>query len=311
MKRDISANQMKRHVIIVTHNNEKHIRTCLDALPAAWAGRPYHVTVVDNASRDATVTLIQRAYPNVRVISLSTNIGFARAVHRAYTPEAALTLLLNPDTVPTPHSLARLENALHRWPRAGAVGPALITPKGNVDPRSARAFPSLWREGMDKLGLTDHYPGSRITGRYSMGTVQISGPVPVLSGASMLIRREAWSAVGGLDTNFWLYAEDTDFCTRLWKAGWMCVYHPQARVFHLGGGSSASEHRLTLGLTAIDSMYRYFVKHRGQVYGLMYRGLMLGIAGLKSIYWGIRGDIFHLRVQWAIVRWAWTRAHRR
>jgi len=300
---------MVRHVIIVTHNNEPHIRACLDALPAAWQGRPYHVTLVDNASQDRTVSIVEHTHPEVRVLPLRTNTGFAQAVHRAYSPKATMTLLLNPDTVPLPGSLARLEETLNSWPTVGAVGPALVSPDGRIDPRSARSFPSLWREFMDKLGVASRYPNSLLTGRYYMGTLKTLEPVPVLSGAAILIRGQAWRAVNGLDTRFWLYAEDTDFCKRLWQAGWMCVYTPQARVIHVGSGSVPEQERLSLGIIALDSMYNYMVKHHGPVYGLLYRGLLMLVALIKSIYWALRLNPYHLQVQRVTFHWAWTRAH--
>ena len=296
-----------RHVIIVTHDNESHISTCLSALPAAWGGKPFRITVVDNASRDRTVALVRHGFPEVHLIPLAENIGFARAVRRAYRPDATYTLLLNPDTVPQPNSLLRLENALHARPSAGAAGPALITPAGNVDPRSARQFPSLWREFWDKWGLSTHpvvnfLPG----GKYYLGDQQEVGPVPVLSGAAMMIRSQAWEEVGGLDPAFWLYAEDTDFCRRLWDAGWECIYVPHAHVIHQGGGSSRQETRIRLGIVALDSMYRYMVKHHGYLTGETYRKMLFLLALAKGVYWLMRRDKYHLHVQKSIIRWAWA-----
>ena len=293
-------------VIIVTHNNADHIADCLGALPKALAPIPYTLTVVDTASDDETLSQVKQHAPTARCIPLGENVGFARAVNLAAREVTGHLLLLNPDTVPEPGSLATLVRALEAHPHVAAVGPALITPEGCVDPRSARGFPTLAREAADKVGLAPRLPARCPGGGYYLGHLPGSREVPVLSGAALLVRRAAWDAVEGLDEGFWLYAEDTDMCRRLWSAGWRCLYVPEARVRHLGGGSARPGEHLSLGIVALESMARYFAKHHGRGAARAYRGLMLVIALAKVPYWAARGRADHLRVQAAIARWAVT-----
>ena len=298
-----SVEDLPIHVVIVTHNSASYIRPCLAALPHAFGSVFFSVTVVDNASVDETSTLVAQAAPWVRLMPLNENTGWARAINLAAPLERGHLLLLNPDTVPLPGSLETLVRALEAHPRAGAVGSALLSPEGNVAPESARAFPSLWREFTDKTGLVRRYPGHRLWGRYHTGRDERPRPVPVLSGAALLVRRAAWEAVGGLDERFWLYAGDTDLCRRLWQTGWTCLYWPRARVLHHGSGSVSSEMRTMLGIEALDAMYTYFRKHHGRAYAFAYR-LMIGtLAVAKLLYWGLRRDRHHLGVQARVLQW--------
>ncbi len=305
----------KVRVIIVTHNSLPYLHRCLNALPAAWQdagskqGIPYRVLVVDNASTDGTVAWMSRQGASFRWHAFAENRGFAAAVNWAVQtdPEEDDILLLNPDTLPLPGSLHRLWQTLAEYPQAAVVGPAVLKPQGGIDPRGARTFPSLRREAWDKLGAWrwPRHPWSR---RYYLGEElaerEEPQPVPALSGAVMLIRRVAWQQVGGMDERFWLYMEDIDLCRRLQQAGWMCLYEPRARVVHWGGGSVSPANALAMGMVALSSTEKYFRKHHGWTYALAYRWLMASLALLKGVYWGIRGDAYHLRVQAAVLSWA-------
>jgi len=299
-------------VILVTHNNARGLAACLraleDALTHARMAFPLrtHVIIVDNASDDATPSLAAARMPDAHILRHRQNVGFAAGVNAGVRMAAGHLWLLNPDTVVEEESLALLLHTLLAAPSIGAVGPALLRPDGSIAPESARAFPTLWHEAMDKLGLALRHPGHPLWGRYYLGHERTPRPVPVLSGAALLVRREAWDALGGLDEAFWLYGEDTDFCTRLWARGWRCVYQPRARVMHEGGGSWGAGAALPLGIMALRSMAHYMEKHRGRGTAHAYRALMAGLALLKGAYWTARGDRAHLRVQQAVLRWALT-----
>lgn len=303
----MTAQDIRVHIIIVTHNSRAYISTCLRAIPKALEHPDLrirgHVTVVDAASADGTPDLVAAAFPQVHLIRQDDNVGWSRGINLAARAGAGHLLLLNPDTRPCSGSLARLVNTLACTPRAGAVGPALISPDGRIAPEGARAFPSLWHEFADKMGLTTRWPGRPIVGRYYVGGDTRPRPVAVLSGAALLVRDRAWAEVGGLDEQFWLYAGDTDLCRRLWNAGWACMYEPTARVFHVGGASVSADRRVELGIEALDAMYRYFRKHHGRLHAIMYRLMMAGVALVKIPYWGARRSREHLYVQQRILAW--------
>ncbi len=308
----MSAQHIPLHIIIVTHNSRKHILPCLHSLPEAltYAGQSTRaiITVVDSGSVDGTPDTVANEFPGVRLICLPDNVGWARGINLAAQSGDHHLLLLNPDTQPMPGSIALLMQALRERPCTGAVGPALLSREGTVAPESARAAPSLWHEFTDKVGIARRWPGSPLVGKYYIGRDLRPRPVPALSGAALLIRRSAWEDVGGLDKEFWLYAGDTDLCRRLWRAGWECLYYPQARVVHIGGASVPADGRIEMGIEALEAMYRYFSRHRGRGYALAYRLLMGTTALAKTPYWLVRRSGHHLRVQWRVLLWSMYRA---
>ncbi len=297
-------------LLIVTRNSARFLPACLAAcertVSHAATDFPLHVhqVLVDNASSDETLAQARQLAPQARIVALPENVGFAAAVNRGATGTWDVLWLLNPDTVPERRSLYVLLQRLHRTPGVGAVGPALVDKQGRIAPESAREFPTLWREATDKMGLARRWPGHPLWGRYYLGQRMVPGRVPALSGAALLLNRRAWDAVGGLDERFCLYAEDTDLCRRLWDQGWACFYEPEARVGHVGQGSISSEERLWVGLLALESLALYFQKHGDPERSRAYRRLMAWIARLKWLYWRIRGDAYHVRVQEAIIAWS-------
>ncbi len=299
---------MRVDVIIPTYNSAHFLEACLQgtrqalAFAATHRALEYTIWIVDNHSQDATCEKAATQGPRVHLLCLPHNEGFARAVNRAAALGTGHVWLLNPDTVPERDSLVRLLTWLD-IPRVAAVGPALIHPHGRVAAESARRAPSLLRESLDKLGLTREGRLSWLG--YGLGHLTVAQDVPVLSGAALLVRRQAWESVRGLDESFWMYGEDTDLCVRLRKGGWQCIYEPRARVRHVGGGSGSPQTRLMLGMHAFYSMAYFFTKHHGPRTARAYRYLMGILALLKWGYWWFRRAPYHREVQRYILDWAW------
>ena len=225
-------------VVLVTYESAEDLPGCLDSLPAAAAPHELEIVVVDNASRDASVEVARAA--GAKVVENATNEGLARAINRGVAETAAPWLvLLNPDTRLAPGSLARLHATLAADERAGCAGPRLRGPDGSDYP-TGRRFPSLTVGTLHAL-LGTVWPGNPATRRYHARDVDRSGgPVAVdwVSGACMLVRREAFEAVGGFDPGYFMYFEEMDFCLRLHRAGWRVLLDPAAEVEHKVGGST-------------------------------------------------------------------------
>ena len=149
--------------------------------------------------------------------------------------------------------------AAERWPRAAALGPGIRTPDNELYP-SARGFPSLGR-GIAHALLGWWWPSNPWTASYrrERGVAEERAIDGWLSGSCLLLRRDAFEAVGGFDTDYFMYFEDTDLCERLLHAGWQNVYVPSARVTHEGGhATETSAGRSPVMLRAHHrSAYRY------------------------------------------------------
>jgi GT2 family glycosyltransferase len=225
---------MRVSIIIPNWNGAAHLPTCLDAL-RAQAFRDFEVIVADNASTDASLALLARDYPEVRVIRLDHNRGFAGACNAGLRAgRGEFLVLLNNDTQAHPHWLAEVVAAFERHPQAGIVASKMLL----FDRRDVlHAAGDIFR--------TDGTPGNR--GVWEEDRSQFpEGPVFSANGGSAAYRRAMLDRIGLLDEDFFYSCEDVDLAWRARLAGWEVVYAPQAVVYHKlsasGGGVTASFH---------------------------------------------------------------------
>lgn len=225
-------------IVIVSFNAREHLHRCLEAV----AGRGHEVVVVDNASGDGSQALVRERFPSVRLVELAENIGFGAANNVGMeTAEGELFLLLNSDAWPVGDAVERLGRCAATRPEAGIVGPRLLNPDGSLQ-RSVRGWPTTWRLATEYLFLRRLRPGSRaLNAFYGAGFDHESvAEVEVVKGAVMLVRREAAEAVGGFDTEFFMYGEEMDLCYRARAAGWQVLFDPEPEFIHVGGASTGA-----------------------------------------------------------------------
>jgi N-acetylglucosaminyl-diphospho-decaprenol L-rhamnosyltransferase len=248
-------------IIIVTWNTRELLAACLEALPAAVGGLAAETWVVDNASRDGTVEMLQVRFPAVRVIANQENRGWAGGNNQALKQSAGrCLLLLNADTEPRPGSLAALARFLDEHPEAGACGPMLLQSDGRVQ-GNGRRFPTFWKEFLDITGLRHLALGAYIR-HFGWGREDFTtrAEVDEVTGACLLARRETVEQVGLLDEQFFMFYDEVDWCRRMKAAGWRIFYVPEAQVVHHVAASVKQ-----IGFEAyrrlFESQYRYFRKH--------------------------------------------------
>lgn len=251
----------KVDVVLVSYRCPKLVRECLTALYQHAPRTSMQTYVVDNASGDGTLELVRSEFPEARAIDAGQNAGFARATNlgiRAGDGDYVLTL--NPDTRVTEGALDRLVAVLEERPDVAAAGPKLELPDGSVDHASARAFPTI-------LGTLGHFSGLARRTRVPAGlalyrSVPVeAGPVDLVCGACMLLRRSALDEVGAFDERYWMYMEDIDLCYRLAQAGWKTRYEPEARVLHVKGGTVEGRRGPRLVLSFHAGMWRFYRHH--------------------------------------------------
>jgi len=223
--------------VVVSYNSAADLPDCLRSLRSEGVTE---VVVVDNASADSSVEVVQRADPDARIVQTGANLGFGSAANRGVAVTTGdHVLILNPDTVVEPGTLKALSEALDRDPALALVGPRLENVDGSLYP-SVRRFPDLTVAfGHAFLGLV--WARNPATRRYRMLDWDHDRPaagVDWVSGACVLVRRSAFDMVGGFDEAYFMYVEDVDLCWRLGQAGWRIGYEPAGRVVHALGGSS-------------------------------------------------------------------------
>ena len=267
---------MKLSIIIVSWNVRKELTDCIASINNNSPACEYEIIVVDNASSDGSVELIQKEFPQIRIIANSSNLGFATANNQALKIAAGdYILLLNPDTIVHKNSLDSLIKVLEENPDFGMCGPKLID-ENAVLYHSIGYIPTFRsilhsKTFFRSLGVfRGHY--KKLTAPNFNYDKQ--GDVEQLSGAALMVRRPLMDKIGGMDEKFFLYYEDVDFCLRIRKAGLKIIYVPSATITHIGGKSSeqvSARKRIIL----YKSLFIYFRKHKGkfktQLFGLIFK----------------------------------------
>ena len=297
-------------IIIVNWNVLPRLRTCLASIyreAAADSSIVVETIVVDNASSTSPVGVLQREFPQVQIIANAQNLGFARACNQGLAQARGRYLfLLNPDTEVLPGALARLVACLDAYPHAAACGPLLRTASGQVDYLGGRRFPTPWSQALDWAGVTRRWPrlASHLIPTWDHRS---SRPVECLSGAALLLRREALAGVGPLDPAFHLYGEDVDICFRLAQAGWELRYCAEAEIVHWGGQSSG-QIKPAAALWAQRGNELFFRKHYGLWAVLSNRVFIFLIATIKAILFTVAG-LVHPRAARRSHLWQEARTH--
>jgi len=230
-------------VVTVTYSPGPHLERFLSSLTVA-TDRPVSVVIADNGSQDGSPEEAVERYPNARLIHNEANVGYGRAVNRGVReidPECSdFVVIANPDVVWAPGSIDALLEVAARWPRAGAVGPLIRDPDGAVYP-SARHLPSIIRGGMHAV-VGPFWRKNPWTAAYRQDREAPSErAVGWLSGACLLVRREAFEQIGGFDERYFMYMEDVDLGDRLGRAGWQNVYAPSAEILHDKGHATGRD----------------------------------------------------------------------
>jgi hypothetical protein len=196
--------------------------------------------------------MVRSEYPQTDLIANEENVGYPagnniglRAIGNwtAAEPPARYALLLNPDTEVPPTALAEMIAFMGAHPEAGAVGPKLVLPNGDLDLACRRSFPTPEVIFYRVIQLGKLFPKSRRFGRYNLTYLDPDTQYEVDSvvGAFMLVRAAAISQVGLLDERFFMYAEDLDWAKRIKEAGWKVYYNPAVVVLHVKRASSSQE----------------------------------------------------------------------
>lgn len=250
-------------IIIVNYNSTDCTIDSIRSIYNTVDGDSFNIIVVDNASTDHPENIL-KYYPYIHLLKNKRNIGFSKAVNNALPLcRAPYVILLNPDTLIFKGFFDNALNFMEDNSMAGLIGPRIYDQDGTIQ-GSARKFPTLLTSIFGrKSPLTRMYPNNPVTSKeficFNHGTKEVI-EVDWVSGACMIIRKEAIEAVSGFDERFFLYWEDADLCKRLKEAGWKVVYFTKAEVMHYVGKSSDTNPIFSI-FQLHYSCYKLFLKH--------------------------------------------------
>jgi GT2 family glycosyltransferase len=266
-------------ICIVNFNTRELLNNCLHSIYDTAEGIIYEIIVVDNNSSDGSVAMIKQDFPHVILIANNENSGYASAVNQAVNQaQGEFILILNSDTEILPDSLSKTLEFMKKNKNAGIVGCRILNPDETLQ-RSCRSFPNILNFLSENFYLSDIFPRSRIFGKPFMTYLDYDRieEVDVVLGAFMMIRRETIEQIGLMDTQFFMFAEETDWCYRAKQAGWKIYFYPGAEIVHYGGGST-KQNVVPMFIEMHKSHHKFIEKYHGPVYLLLAKIIL--VAGI-------------------------------
>lgn len=277
-------------VLIVNWNVRDLLRACLLSLQREMhlPATQYEVIVLDNHSHDGSVAMLRAEFPQARLIESDVNLGFAAGCNRAFEQaRGSCVLLLNPDTEILDHAVDGLLAVLQEQPRVGIVGPRLVNREGRFQRDSAGALPTLANTAWNYLFLQPLLPARLAPpALFLADDPRELRPIEWVSGASMMLRREA---VGEtiFDEAFFMFGEDMDLCRRANQAGWQVLYDGTRSVLHHHGSSFDQQDSQAVLATAHRGPRRVFARSRSRLAVLVYDGILLLGFGIRWPLYGL------------------------
>jgi GT2 family glycosyltransferase len=282
-------------IIIISWNTRDFLADCLRSILDNPPKFTYEIIVVDSASEDGTVVMLNAEFPTVRLLAQAQNIGFVRGNNIGFTEARGdYLLMLNPDTEIIGTALDTLIDYMTLNPSVGIAGPRTLNSDGSLQ-STKRRFPTLltgifestWLQPFAPRAVLDYFYASEIPD-------QQSGLVDWVQGSALLFRRAVYRSIGGLDEGFAMYSEETDFCKRAKDAGWAVAYVASAQVIHHGGKSTAQASVRTQ-VAFQKSKVRYFLKHNGWFAALIVRTVILLNYGQQWVMETLKWALGHKR----------------
>ena len=214
------------YIVILNTNRRDDTLACLDSLSKSTY-KALKIIVLDNKSSDGSVDAISSAFPDVELVNLTENHGYAGnnnvGIEKAIRQGADWVLVLNEDTILDPGCLAELIKVGESDPKIGIVGPMVYHHNEPDVIQSAG-------------GVLGKYWQSQHLGQNELYQNQFQEPHPVewISGCAILVRKAVIEQAGMLDARFFIYWEETEWCIRTARNGWQIIHVPQARIWHKG-----------------------------------------------------------------------------
>jgi GT2 family glycosyltransferase len=251
-------------VVIVCTNERDLLRTCLSSILGSPPREPLELIVVDNASDDGSAEMVKEAFPSVRIITNEQRLGFAPNNNIGMRETSGRYLLLiNSDAWVQPGAIDKLAAFMDANRQVGICGPRILNPDGSLQ-LSCRKFPTVRSVLMRRIPPVRWLLPERILTEHMMEDWDHGSDRTVdwLLSACLLVRRKAVDEVGMMDDAYFLYAEDVDWCWRMWQQGWEVYYVPEAEAFHHYRRFSARNQLSKKTLIHIRSLVHFWRKNR-------------------------------------------------
>ncbi len=285
-------------IIIISFNTKEFLKKCLLSIRENTS-KPlnYEIIVVDNNSSDGTkdeISNFSSQISNFKLIENEENVGFAKACNIGVKQaKGRYILFLNPDTHIFKHTLNEMVSFMDFHKEAGAATCFVEWPNRKLDDGAHRGFPTPWNAFCYFSGLAKLFPKSLLFNGYNLGFKHLDTvhEIDALTGAFMIVRREAGEEIGWWDEDYFFNGEDLDFCFKLKEKGWKIYFIPTVKVLHYKGVSSGIKSisrdittadkalRIKITKARFDAMRLFYKKHYKNTYpGILTWLVMLGVS---------------------------------
>lgn len=276
-------NNLDVTIIIVSYNTREMIVECIQSVLKQTTSTRYEIIVVDNCSVDGSAEAIRTNFPNIKLICLSENLGFARANNLgAKHARGCRLLLLNPDTVILDHAIDRLHDFARSTPKSRIWGGRTVFADGSLNPASCWRRMTLWSLFCNATGLNSLKGSSFFNpegyGGWKRDTVRA---VDIVVGCFFLIDRDLWEELHGFDPIFFMYGEEADLCQRGRQFGAQPKVTPSATIIHYGGASETDKTELRIRVLA--SKVTLIMRHWSPTFAFAGRLLFLMSALVRLV----------------------------
>jgi GT2 family glycosyltransferase len=309
-------------IIVVNWNSKEYVRECVESVERSIRSVRYEVIVVDSGSFDGCGEMLALSHPAVRFIQIARNVGFGQANNiGAKHACGEMLLLLNPDTYVYSGTIDTLLAHARTLENAGVVGCRLVNTDGTLQASCVQVVPTILNQLINIAMLQRLFPSlPPLQSACSFEKASRPVPVQVLSGACMMIARNAFEEVGGFSSDYFMYGEDIDLCHKLRSHGRANYYCRSVEVVHHGGKSSGHKASGFSEVMMREAVYRFLRKTRGEAYGGLYRIALAGVALVRltlvllmlpcALASGGLRHLVRLTAKWiAVLRWTFGLEH--
>jgi GT2 family glycosyltransferase len=269
-------------IIIVNWNSLVYLQECLQSIYENTRDIEFEVIVIDNASTVDETVAIKAVFPLVITIRSDKNLGFAGANNLGFQYASAPNILfLNPDTKVLGSAVVAMLSRLECSPEVGALGCKLLNTDGSVQTSCIQRFPTITNQVLDLEFLRQRWPLWNIWGIAPLfNDSEELSDVEVISGACLMVTRDAFERAGSFSAKYFMYAEDVDLCYQVRKAGWRVCYTGHATVIHHGGGTSRRRKGSEwIAIMQREAILKFCRMAHGRLYAVGYRAA----TGLNAI----------------------------
>ena len=267
---------MKLSIIILNYNVTQLLRNCLHSIEQYIHDVDYEVIVIDNQSPDSSWKALISEFPAIKFIENTSNEGFAKANNKAVqTALGEYILLLNPDTELEGDYMKEVLDFADAQSNFGCLGLKLHDLEGNFLPESKRSVPNVVNS-FEKLFSPFASKKLQKKGYYRNDISEKSiAEVDVITGAFLLIKRNLFLEIGGLDETYFMYGEDIDLCYTLLRRGYKNWYYGKHSLLHIKGESTIKDKKYLKNF--YGAMLIFIEKYYKKLSPIQYQVLKIGL----------------------------------